>query len=179
MRPAGSFAQFIKGRPGEWLELIALAVILAIVMRMFLFEPSFIPSLSMYPVLQPGDRIIVNKIIYRLSVPKRGDIVVFRFPLDEKKYYIKRIIGLPGETIEGKGNSIFINGKAYPENYLPGGVIYQDFGPVHIPKGEYLVLGDNRGDSFDSRSWGTLPENRIQGKAIILYWPVPRWRLLL
>lgn len=170
----GDFFQGLKGSRGEIVEVLSLAVILAIIVRIFLCEPYYIPSWSMSPVLQPGDKILVNKLGYRIEPLKRGDIVVFKFPLDEKKDYIKRIIALPGETIEGKDNKILINGQDLKENYLQSDMKYDDFGPVQMGAGEYFVLGDNRNDSEDSRFWGPLGQEKIRGKAMLIYWPIRR-----
>jgi len=164
----------LKGFRGEILEIISLAVILSIVMRIFVCAPYVIPSESMSPILQPGDRILVNKLYYRFKDPARGDIVVFRFPLDHRIEYIKRIIALPGEIIEGKENRIFINGVELKEEYLPPGMDFADFGPVRMGAGEYFMLGDNRRDSLDSRSWGAISRDKILGEAILIYWPIKR-----
>jgi len=166
--------QGMKGSWGEIVEVLSLAVILAIIMRIFLCEPYYIPSGSMSPVLQPGDKVLVNKLVYRLEPPKRGDIVVFRFPLNEKKDYIKRIIALPGETIEGKDNKILINGQDLKEDYLKMDIEHGDFGPEQMGTEEYFVLGDNRNDSEDSRFWGSLDGEKIRGKAMLIYWPIRR-----
>ncbi|MEL7565011.1 MAG: signal peptidase I [Dehalobacterium sp.] len=171
---ARSLFRGLKGSWGEALEVLSLAVILAIIMRIFLWEPYYIPSGSMSPVLKPGDKILVNKLVYRLEPPRRGDIVVFKFPLNEKKEYIKRIIALPGETIEGKDNKILINGQKLREDYLQNDRTYDDFGPVQMGQEEYYVLGDNRKDSEDSRFWGPLDGEKIRGKAMLIYWPIRR-----
>lgn len=168
------FFRGLKGSLGEALEILSLAVIAAIFMRIFLLEPYYIPSGSMLPLLQPGDRILVNKLVYRIGQPGRGDVVVFKFPLDEKKDYIKRIIALPGETIEGKENRIWIDGVMLEETYLSSDAKFGDFGPVRMGGGEYFVLGDNRQDSQDSRSWGPLSREQVRGKAMLLYWPISR-----
>lgn len=170
----GIFLKKAKGGWGEVIEVLSLAVILAVLMRIFLCEPYYIPSPSMFPELQPGDRVLVNKLVYRIQPPKRGNIVVFKFPLDEKKNYIKRIIALPGETIEGKQGKILINGQEIAENYLSKEIITGDFGPVKLGTEEYFVLGDNRNDSEDSRYWGPLSAEKIRGKAMLIYWPIKR-----
>lgn len=159
---------------GEIGEALSLAVILAILIRIFLCEPFYIPSYSMSPILKPNDKILVNKLVYRIWEPSRGDIIVFKFPLDEKQHYIKRIIGLPGETIEGKGNKIIINDQTIKEDYLTQDLEFDDFGPYQVGAGEYYVLGDQRDDSEDSRYWGPLARKKIQGKAFIIYWPMKR-----
>ncbi|MDS1029927.1 signal peptidase I [Bacillota bacterium LX-D] len=162
----------------EFLESVVIAVILAFVIRMFLFQPFYIPSGSMEPTLQVNDRIIVNKLTYRFSEPKRGDIIVFKFPLDPSRDYIKRLIGLPGETLEIKNSVIYINNKPIKESYLPPNLHFADFPPVKIPKNAYFMMGDNRNNSQDSRYWGTLQKNLIIGKAQLIYWPLNRLKLV-
>lgn len=159
---------------GEVLESIAIAVVLAFVIRVFLFQPFYIPSSSMEPTLKPGDRIIVNKFMYRFKEPERGDIIVFKYPLDPKRDFIKRLIGLPGETIEIKDSVLYVNGKKVEQPFLPKGLRYGDYGPVEIPEGNYFMMGDNRNNSEDSREWGMLPEENIVGEAMVIYWPLSR-----
>ncbi len=162
----------------EILESVIIAVILATIIRLFLLAPFFIPSQSMEPTLLVRDRIIVSKIAYRLGEPQRGDIVVFKYPRDPRKDYVKRLIGFAGEEVALKNNRLYINGKETPEKYLPEGLSYYDFGPVIVPNGCYLMLGDNRPNSEDSRVWGPLPKENIIGKAVLIYWPFTRAKLL-
>ncbi|WP_227766682.1 signal peptidase I [Zhaonella formicivorans] len=159
----------------ELLESIAIAVILAFVIRIFLFQPFYIPSGSMEPTLMIGDRIIVNKITYRFSEPKRGDVIVFKYPLEPKRDYIKRVVGLPGETLEIKDGTLYINDRPTPEEYLPPNVPLADYGPITIPKNAYFMMGDNRSNSQDSRFWGTLQRDYIIGKAVLIFWPLNRF----
>ncbi|GAB4264089.1 signal peptidase I [Thermincola ferriacetica] len=159
---------------GEILESVAIAVILAFVIRVFLFQPFYIPSGSMEPTLQPGDRIIVNKFLYRFKEPARGDIIVFKYPRNPKRDFIKRVIGLPGETVEIRDSVLYINGKKVDQPYLPKGLRYGSYGPVKVPEGSYFMMGDNRNNSEDSRVWGTLPRENIVGKAMLIYWPLAR-----
>lgn len=162
----------------EMTESIAIALILAFLIRTFIIQPFYIPSGSMYPNLQPNDKVLVNKFTYYFTEPKRGDIMVFHYPLDTKKDYIKRIIGLENETIEVKDSQIYINGKILKEPYLPEGLEYGDFSPYKVPAGNYFMMGDNRPDSQDSRYWGSLDKNLIIGKAMIVFWPPKRVMLL-
>ncbi|MEW6426356.1 MAG: signal peptidase I [Bacillota bacterium] len=162
----------------EVIESIVIAVLLAALIRMFVLAPFYIPSGSMIPTLLEGDRIIVSKITYRLWEPKRGDIVVFKYPRDPSRDYVKRLIGLEGETVALKNNHLYINGQEVSEEYLPPGLRFGDYGPVRVPEGHYLMLGDNRNVSEDSRYWGPLPEKYIIGKALMIYWPPHRIRLL-
>lgn len=161
----------------EVLQSVAIAVILAILIKVFLFQPFYIPSGSMEPTLVKGDRIIVNKLTYHISEPKRGDIIVFKYPLNPKRDFIKRVIGLPGETLEIRDSKVFINGRVIEQPYLPAGLKYEKFPSVKIPKDQYFMMGDNRNNSEDSRSWGTLPKKNIIGKAMLIYWPTNRLRI--
>lgn len=165
-----------KKKEGLWelLEALAIAVVLAAIIRFFVVQPFYIPSGSMEPTLKPGDRIIVNKFIYRFTKPQRGDIMVFKFPLDPKRDFIKRVIGLPGDIVEIKDSNLYINGKQIKEPYLPPGLRFQDFGPVKVPDDHYFMMGDNRNHSDDSRFWGFLPQDNIVGKAMVIYWPLSR-----
>lgn len=159
---------------GEAFESVAIAVILAVIIRLFILEPFYIPSGSMEPTLLVNDRIIVSKLNYHLQEPKRGDIVVFKYPLDTKRNFVKRLIAVGGETVALKDSRLYINGQMVPENYLPPGLRIPDYGPVTVPQGSYFMLGDNRNNSDDSRVWGFLPKNLIVGKALVLYWPPNR-----
>jgi signal peptidase I len=139
----------------------------------FFIQAYNIPVASMEPTLLIGDHIIVNKHIYKTSMPKRGDVVVFKYPENPKVEYLKRLIGEPGDTIEIAGRTVFINGKPLKENYvqyIDSGSIDAHFGPVHIPSGNYFVLGDNRDNSADSRYWGFLPRENLTGKPLFIYW---------
>jgi signal peptidase I len=163
----------------DLVEAVAIAVVLAMAFRFFLFEPFVIPSGSMEPTLVPGDRVIVNKLIYRLSDPSPGDVIVFRYPRDPHTIYIKRLIASGGQTVELRDGQLFIDGRAVHEDYLPhnpSGV--GDFGPVRVPEGSYFVMGDNRANSQDSRVWGAVPRKNILGKAQFLFWPPTRIRIV-
>ncbi|MHB8171826.1 MAG: signal peptidase I [Thermincolia bacterium] len=160
---------------GDILESVVIAVVLAVIIRFFIFQPFYIPSGSMEPTLTEGDRIIVNKFLYRFKEPQGGDVIVFKYPLDEKRDFIKRIIGTPGDTVEIRNNELLINGKPIPEPYLSQTLRqYENYGPVSVPRDKYLMLGDNRINSEDSRVWGMLPKDNIRGKAVVLYWPLKR-----
>ncbi|MTI79871.1 MAG: signal peptidase I [Firmicutes bacterium] len=158
----------------EIIESIAIAVILAVVIRMFIVEPFYIPSGSMEPTLLINDRIIVSKLNYYFEEPDRGDIVVFKYPRDPSRNFVKRLIGEPGDVVELRNSNLYINGELVPEDYLPAGIRYGDYGPIKIPQDKYLMLGDNRNNSEDSRYWGLLPEDNIIGKAVLIYWPINR-----
>lgn len=171
----------------EWVVILAAVVLCTFVLRTYVVQSFSIPSLSMYPTLQVGDRIIVNKLSYDFHGVHRGDIVVFaRPPLEDQEYadLVKRVIGLPGETISSKGCVIYINGKPLSEPWLPSGPdscsaalpddAHPQFnlpGPVKIPAGDYYVMGDNRTDSEDSRFFGPIPKSLIVGRAVAVVWP--------
>jgi len=160
----------------RWLFLtIGILVLLVVGLRLFVIQPYLIPSSSMEPTLMPGDRIIVNRLAYTTNAPARGDVVVFAYPKDPKRTFVKRVIALEGETVELKDNQVFINGGLYKEPYLKPGD-YPPYGPVTVPKGQWLVLGDNRRQSGDSREWGLLPKEALIGKVWFLYYPFNRWK---
>lgn len=162
----------------EWVVIVAVAVLSALLVKAYLVEAFYIPSGSMEPTLQHGDRVLVNKLSYRLHDVNRGDIVVFKRPPGVSgdariKDFIKRVVGLPGETIESRGDAVFINGRRLPEKYLPSGTRLGD--PVkrqEIPRDHYWVMGDNRTNSQDSRYFEEIPEDSIIGRAFIQVWPV-------
>ncbi|RJQ27146.1 MAG: signal peptidase I [Peptococcaceae bacterium] len=162
----------------EMLKSLLIAVVLAILIRMFVMEPFFIPSASMVPNLQVRDRIIVSKVNYLLREPQRGDVIVFPFPKNPSRNFVKRLIAVGGETVALRDNHLYINGRVVPENYLPKGITFQDYGPVTVPEGNYFVLGDNRNNSEDSRYWNFLPADTVIGKAVVIYWPVDRIRFI-
>lgn len=162
----------------EGLKTIGLSAVLAFGIRTFVAEARYIPSGSMLPTLQINDRLIVDKLGYHFKEPQRGDVVVFS-PTDtlEKQNFhdafIKRVIGLPGDKVEVKDGRVFINDQPLKENYIAENPQYQ-FGPVTVTQGSYLVLGDNRNNSYDSHYWGFVPRDHIIGRAIVRFWPMNR-----
>ncbi len=161
----------------EWIEAIVIALILALVIRTFVVQAFKIPSGSMLPTLQIGDHILVNKFIYKFSDIERGEIIVFKFPKDEKRDFIKRVIALPGEKFQVKHRQVLINDKPIKEAYAfheddSGSFFYprDNFGPITIPEGKVFVMGDNRENSMDSRFWGMLDIKKVRGKAFVIYW---------
>ena len=172
----------------EWTVIVLAVLLCTVILRTFVVQSFSIPSLSMYPTLQVGDRIIVDRLSYHLHPVHRGDIVVFaRPPLEDQEYadLVKRVIGLPGETISSKDGHVYINDKLLAEPWLPPGPdsftgplpgdSHQQFnlpGPVKIPAGEYYVMGDNRTDSEDSRFFGPIPESLIVGRSVAVVWPL-------
>jgi signal peptidase I len=161
----------------EWVGLVVLALVIALLIKTFLFQAFYIPSESMTPTLQIHDRVLVNKLSYKLHPVHRGDIVVFEAPphadpgIDD---LVKRVVGLPNETVSGHGGHVFVNGKRLPETYLPDGVTTSDFGPEKIPTDSYWVMGDNRGNSKDSRSFGVIRKDQIVGRVFLRIWPLTR-----
>jgi signal peptidase I len=170
-----------KASENPWLEglkTIGLSAVLAFGIRTFVAEARYIPSGSMLPTLQINDRLIVDKLGYHFKNPQRGDVVVFS-PTDalEKQNFhdafIKRVIGLPGDKVEVKEGRVFINDKPLEEDYIADRPQYQ-YGPVTVPQDQYLVLGDNRNNSYDSHYWGFVPRNHIIGRAVVRFWPMNR-----
>ncbi len=209
----------------EWVYPLLIAAVLAIIVRMFIVQPFKIPSTSMYPTLQVGDRIFVNEFLYgsklpwsdkrlpKIRDPKRGDIIVFVSTTDpdfpepkednvrilghiyfnkvrklpfwySKRYLVKRLIGLPGETLEIRDGSIYINGEAVEKplsiksfHYFNAGEFGQEGQPVNIPEGHYFMMGDNSNNSVDSRFWGFVPMKNIVGKVFTIWWPLNRLRV--
>ena len=168
----------------EYAEAILIAIVLALFIRTFVIQAFKIPSGSMKPTLLVGDHILVNKFIYgiklpftdniliSLSEPERGDVVVFKFPLDTKKDYIKRVIGLPGDQVELVDKQLLINGRPTEDphaSYSMSGSMRM-YGPVTVPADHLFVMGDNRDESSDSRVWGFVPRPYLKGKAFLIYW---------
>lgn len=147
---------------------------LAIVIRTFVIQVFYIPSASMQPTLLIQDRIVVNKFIYRFKPTERFDIIVFKFPGEPARDFIKRVVGLPGETVALKKGKLYIN-HVWIEETHPLKIDQDDFGPVTVPPDHYFVMGDNRANSSDSRFWGFLPKHLILGKAFLRIWPLPRF----
>lgn len=162
----------------EIAKTLATAFVLAIGIRTLVAEARYIPSSSMEPTLEINDRLIIEKISYRFRTPQRGDVVVFS-PTDKlreqnfKDAFIKRVIGLPGETVQVKGGKVYINGTALREKYIEEIPEYK-YGPVTVPTDQYLVLGDNRNNSYDSHYWGFVPRKNLIGRAVVRFWPLDR-----
>jgi signal peptidase I len=209
-RDEGKDGKKKKGHVRETVEAIVVAIILAIIIRTFLLQAFKIPSSSMEDTLLVGDHLLVNKISYGIQLPRpamirifgvripffetklyntwggvdRGDIIVFRYPNDRDKDYIKRVVAIGGDTIAVKRDVVYINGKptitekaVFKGAFVRGSSIIRDFGPYQVPAGTVFVMGDNRDNSYDSRYWGledpnsiTVPVSDIKGKALIIYW---------
>lgn len=180
-----------KGALRENVEAIAVAIILALFIRAFVVQAFKIPSGSMKDTLLIGDHILVNKFIYGVKIPftqqtlipitdpERGDIIVFKFPEDPDKDFIKRVVGIEGDVIEIRDKMLFVNGKPmkYPQAIFDDSQVFPDalqprdnFGPVTVPPGHLFVMGDNRDHSYDSRFWGFVDLDAVKGKAFIIYW---------
>lgn len=190
--PAGQEARGRrKSAAREWIEALAVAVLLALFIRTFVIQAFKIPSGSMIPTLLVGDHILVSKFTYGVRIPvldtwalgprapRRGDIIVFKYPYDESRDFIKRVVGLPGEVVEVREREVYVNGKPLQEVYP----VYKDptgpanrhspgefYGPVTVPEDKLFVLGDNRDHSQDSRFWGFLDIHKVEGAAFIIYW---------
>jgi signal peptidase I len=180
-----------KSKVQEYIEAIIIAILIAVFIRTFIIQAYKIPSRSMVPTLLVGDHLLVNKFIYGIKIPyfrktiiplsnpQRGDIVVFIYPNDRSKDFIKRVIGISGDTIEIKNKKIFLNGREYTDSFgiYADTVIYpatiqprDNFGPVTVPPESLFVMGDNRDESMDSRYWGFVDLKDVEGKAFIIYW---------
>jgi signal peptidase I len=154
----------------SWILIIIIALLLSLLVRVYVVQPYRVEMTSMYNTLTPNDLVLVDKISYRLHAPQRGDVVVFVPPNSLTDKYIKRIIGLPGETIAVQDNKVYIDGKPLNEPYLHSPML-SNMPDTKIPDGYYFVMGDNRSVSLDSRSFGPITMSSIVGKAIFVYWP--------
>jgi signal peptidase I len=191
----------------EYGEAIVVAILLAVAIRGTVIQAFKIPSGSMLPTLQIGDHLLVTKLLYgpripytdrrlfRIAPPRAGDIVVFAYPVEDSKDFIKRVVAVPGETVEIRRKQVFIDGKPLDDpwgRYVDRMIVppgygedskRDNFGPARVPEGQYFVLGDNRDKSYDSRFWGFVEDARIRGKAVVLYWSwdseseVPFWKV--
>ena len=180
----------------EWIESIVIAFLIAMVIRTFVLQAFKIPTGSMRTTLLEGDRILVNKLVHGPQIPftywrlpgygklKRGDVIVFKFPEDPRRDFVKRLIAFPGETVAVDEGGIYVNGKKVEDRKILNQYYYNrgDYGAkgqsVQVPKGFYYVLGDNSASSMDSRFWGFVPEYYLIGKAELIYWPLNRIRMI-
>jgi signal peptidase I len=162
-----------------WVRDIFFAALTAVLIVVFVVQPVKVEGTSMQPHLSDQERIFVNKFVYRISGISRGDIVVFWYPKDTAKSFIKRVIGLPGETVEIRSGIVYLDEESLNEPYVPTGYLdHSSFGPETVPPGTYFVLGDHRNSSNDSRNWGMVPRENIFGKAVFRYWPVSKLGLI-
>jgi signal peptidase I len=157
----------------SWTRDLAVALGLAIVIMIFLYQPVKVEGTSMNPLLSDQERIFINKFVYRFEPIERGDVIVFWYPLDRSKSFIKRVVGLPGETVEIRAGHAYINGQELADQYVPSGYLDgSNFAPRRVPADGYFVMGDHRDSSNDSRVFGPVPRQFIYGKAVFAYWPV-------
>lgn len=180
----------IAAKPSLWRQLwlgqrenvvlLGIALSLALVIRMFVAEPRFIPSDSMVPTLEVGDRLVVEKVSLRFRQPQRGEVVIFEPPRQLQvlgygngQVFIKRVIGQPGQDVAVQDGSVFVDGKALVEPYIAEPPAY-DWGPYTVPENSLLVMGDNRNNSNDSHVWGFLPQQNLRGRALFRFWPLNR-----
>jgi len=169
--PSGRTGGF---HPIVWIRDLAFSVLIAVVLIVFIYQPVKVEGTSMMPALSDQERIFINKFTYRFGIGEieRGDMVVFWFPLDPSKSYIKRVIALPGDTVAIDRGAVIVNGRPLTEDYVPQEYRdYQSMPPERIEPDHYFVLGDHRSSSNDSRAWGTVPRKNIYGKAVFVYWP--------
>jgi len=162
-----------------WLRDLLIAIVLALAIIAFVYQPVKVEGTSMAPRLSDQERIVINKFIYKFGPIERGDIVVFRYPRDPGKSFIKRVVGLPGETVEIRRGVVTINGAPLREEYIPGAE--QDahsYPATRLPADHYFVLGDHRRSSNDSRVWGPVARSYIYGKAVFAYWPPERFGVI-
>jgi signal peptidase I len=160
----------------EWVVLIGAALIIALVIKAFLFQAFYIPSESMVPTLKVGDRVLVNKLSYDLHDVHRGDIIVFKAPPEARRDgindLVKRVIGLPGDTVEAREDGrVYVNSRLLDEPYLPKGTRTSNLPPTKVPAGHYFMMGDNRSASSDSRVWGPIEKSAIIGRVFVRIWP--------
>lgn len=159
----------------DLLETIVLAVVLFFAINAVSARVR-VDGFSMVPTLQDGEYVLVNRLAYRANLPERGDIIVFVSPQTPNLDLIKRVIGLPGDTVSISGGMVRVNGQVLDEPYIAAAPVYN--GEWNVPEGRLFVLGDNRNDSSDSHAWGLLPLENVIGKAILIYWPIPDWNLI-
>jgi len=163
------------------IKTAVIALVLAGLIRYFLIQPFFVEGASMEPNFENGEYLLIDELSYYFRLVERGEVVVFHYPLDTSKYYIKRVIGLPGETVAIKNGQVIIyndqnpDGFTLSEDYLPKSLITDGQVKKKLGENEYFVLGDNRPVSYDSRLWGTLPKNDIVGRVWLRAWPLDRW----
>jgi signal peptidase I len=186
-----------RGRLFDYGLVAVVAIALALALQAYAIKPYRIPSESMASTLRPGDRVLVNRVVYHLRDPHRGDVLVFQFPKDRSVVFIKRVVGVPGDVLQVKDGRLYINGKPRSEPYVhhTGGSLdptlamaptdgstmpepWSLAAPFTVPPGCYFVMGDNRINSDDSRDWGVVPHSAIIGEGFLLYWPPSRWASL-
>jgi signal peptidase I len=180
----GDPLEFRKSTAREYFESIVITAIIALFATTYVIQAFKIPTGSMESNLLIGDHLLVNKFIYGLASglpakilpykePRRGDVIVFKYPNSPEVAYVKRLMGMPGDIIEMKGRTLYINGQPLQESYtqyIDPGSVNEHYGPYNVPRGHYFAMGDNRDNSMDSRFWGFVPRDYILGKALVIYW---------
>ena len=171
----GSLGEEIK----DWVVSIVIAVVLAMIIRTFVVELYLVDGPSMRPTLQHAQRLVVNKFIYHFRAPEKGEVLIFRYPKDPSRDFIKRVIAVPGDTIEIKDGNVFVNGELQNEDYILS-KCRGDYPKSTIPEGHIFVMGDNRNNSEDSRYRGVdfVPHRLVKGRAIVAFWPIDSIRLI-
>jgi signal peptidase I len=160
----------------SWARDLLVAVGMAAIIIIFLYQPVKVEGTSMVPLLTDQERIFVNKFVYRFAPIQRGDVVVFWYPLDHTKSFIKRVVGLPGETVEIRDGRLYVDGALLAEQFVPREYLdASTFGPQRVPPDHFFVMGDHRSSSNDSRVFGSVPRDAIYGKAVFAYWPFDRF----
>jgi len=159
-----------------WARDLVIAAGLAVVIIVFFYQPVKVEGTSMAPSLSDQERIFINKFVYRVGAIERGDVVVFWYPLDRGKSFIKRVVGLPGDLVQIRQGRVYINGQRLEEPYVPAEFAdFSDYGPLRVRLGEYFVMGDHRASSNDSRMFGPVAASYIYGKAVFAYWPMAQF----
>ena len=161
----------------DWVKTIAIAFVIMVLLNMFVFNLSMVKGESMQPTLVASERLFINKVVYRFSAPSHGDVIVLKDPSDgpdKKEFLVKRVVGVPGDTIEVKDQKLYVNGVAQQEGYTDVPIEDPGFEPIVLEEGRYFVMGDNRhlGKSKDSRMFGSVKESDIVGRAEFIFWPL-------
>ena len=179
--PAASSADRLAAWQEEfwaWIKTLASAALYAVVIVTFVFQVARVEGLSMAPTLDDQDRLIVNKLVYRISSPRRGDIVMLYYPLDPDKMFVKRVIAEEGDQVRIVDGRVYVNDVPMAADFVPPEYqSHDDWGPQIIPEGYYFVMGDHRNNSSDSRHWGLVPKKYIIGKVQVRWWPLPEAKL--
>lgn len=163
-----------KSELREYLEAFAISIGLAVFIIIFIAQSFLVQGSSMLPTFDDGERLLVDKLSYRFRDPSHGEVIVFQYPADRQRRFIKRIVGVPGDEIRIRDWTVYVNGQPLEEDAYTLGPTYSTFGPVTVPEGTYFVLGDNRNRSEDSRNphVGFVPRDHIVGRALFVYWPI-------
>lgn len=161
----------------EIVETIALTLLIFFVVR-FAVQSYRVDGISMQPGLHNNEYVLVNKLAFLFHPPERGEVIVFHYPLDTTKDFIKRVIGLPGDTIRYDSTSVWVNGILLQEPYISAPINFSANASLTVPPNDYFVMGDNRPQSDDSRDWGFVPKTDLVGQAVIVYWPLSNWELI-